>query len=475
MLGEQGLADGAVGEIELACGAEPAGARRGRELSRGGELSGEDVAERLGRWRPAVLREMRRRRLWRGASAAELEDQFQDVALVLWMRRFASNEHLLRALWTGLGFRARDFWKAARRRETLVGEFFDDVVGDDRSQCVEEEAVVAADRRLVEDCLSELGPRERAVYRVVRGEGLSRRAAARALGLGEAEVLRALYGAQRKIDRVAMLLVSGRLCARRGEAVRALARSQAEGVEVEQARAHLAHCRGCLLAFREYRATLSRDVAAVLPAPAVAVAGHAGGAIDRSVESWRGVARVVKHQLVSLAGRGPRTSGPTEAVLGGAGAGGMAVSAKVAVGLCVGVAAGGAGLCVQTLQVLPGSGGHATARVVRHRLPTRPLRVARPSEGQVDSAVSAGRADGSAVSGAVAGAGSVPAAAPPPAPEFFDASGGSSPAASRSGGSGSVGAGSAAASQPSPSASAASGSSSSAKPPAGGGGEFFGG
>src|SRR4051795_8249807 len=127
-----------------------------------GQFTPDDVAALLERWRPTVLREMARRQLWRGASSAECEDQFQDVALVLWSRQFASEEHLRRALWTGLGFRARDFWKAARRRELPVGEFFEDVVGD--AERVEDAAVTAADTRCVDDCLSELDPRERAVY-----------------------------------------------------------------------------------------------------------------------------------------------------------------------------------------------------------------------------------------------------------------------------------------------------------------------
>jgi hypothetical protein len=79
-----------------------------------------------------------------------------------------SEEHLRRTLWTGLGFRARDFWKSARRRELPVGEFFDDVVADDSTEHVEDAAVTAADTRCIDDCLSELDPRERAVYRLVK-------------------------------------------------------------------------------------------------------------------------------------------------------------------------------------------------------------------------------------------------------------------------------------------------------------------
>src|SRR3954462_14286755 len=106
-----------------------------------GQLTPDDVAALLERWRSTVLREMSRRQLWRGASAAECEDQFQDVALVLWSRQFASEEHLRRALWTGLGLRARDFWKSAPRREMPVGEFFEDVVGDASAEGVEDASV----------------------------------------------------------------------------------------------------------------------------------------------------------------------------------------------------------------------------------------------------------------------------------------------------------------------------------------------
>src|SRR3954449_2054409 len=215
-----------------------------------GQFTPDDVAALLERWRSTVLREMSRRQLWRGASAAECEDQFQDVALVLWSRQFASEEHLRRALWTGLGFRARDFWKSARRRERSVGDFFDSVIGDEHGNDFEEDALTAAELRRVADCLAELEEDERAIYRLVNADGLSRRKAAMALDVTEADVLRALYRAQQKTDNVVLLMSSGRLCAKRGPAVEALARDAAEGPAGTQARAHLSHCRTCLLEFR---------------------------------------------------------------------------------------------------------------------------------------------------------------------------------------------------------------------------------
>src|SRR2546421_6171082 len=103
-------------------------------VRQGQHLTPDEIAAVLDRLRPQVLREMGRQHLWRGTDVSVREDQFQDVVAVLWMRRFTSENHVLRALWAGLGFRAKDFWKAARRREVPVGEFFDGAVRDDRSE-----------------------------------------------------------------------------------------------------------------------------------------------------------------------------------------------------------------------------------------------------------------------------------------------------------------------------------------------------
>lgn len=348
---------GTVVEDELSAEAQDAVA--GQEQ----HFTPDEIAALLDEWRPAVLREMAHRRLWQGASRPELEDQFQDVALVLWSRAYASEEHLRRALWTALGFRARDHWKSARRRELPVGEFFDEVIGDDRAVAVEDAAAAAADVRCVDDCLSELNERERSVFRLVKGDELSRRRVARSLGLAEAEVLRALYSAERKIDQVATLLMAGRLCNRRGPAVAALARSEARGVMLEQARAHLAHCPDCLLAFRQQRAAIGRRVASVLPAPAVAT-GHAPDRLSAIIEHIRDAPGALKRHLYELSGRTPSGSG--EAV---AGAGSMALGTKVAVGLCISAAAGGGAFCADQLSLFPGSSGsHRSSRTAaKHR------------------------------------------------------------------------------------------------------------
>jgi uncharacterized membrane protein YgcG len=154
-----------------------------------------------------------------------------------------------------------------------------------------------------------------------------------------------------KVDRFALLLVTGRLCARRSHAIGALARSQARGAELEAARAHLAHCRDCLLTFRAYRAALSRRVAAVLPMPALALAGHDGRVLGPAHD----LMLAAKRQAYALAGRGPKTSTGAEAVAGaGAGASG-AMATKLVVGLCVTAAAGGGAVCVQSFGLFGGA------------------------------------------------------------------------------------------------------------------------
>ena len=316
--------------------------RRGAGIS-GREFRPEEIAQLLERWRPDVLRRMRGRRLWRGTSAPDCEDQYQDVALVLCARQFRSEDHLRRALWTGLGFRARDFWKASRQRDLLVPDLFEERGADESSVDVEDAAATAADSRYVEDCLSELDAPERAVYRLVHGEGLSRRKTAKALDLTEAEVLRALHSAQLKVDRFALLFVSGRLCARRAGAVGALARAEASEADLAQARAHLSHCRDCLLSFRAHRAILGGRLASVLPLPAVAAESH-GEALRGSMYD---LAAAAKRHVYAWMGRAPRTSAGAEAVAG-AGAGGVAAT-KIAVGLCVTAAAGGGAVCAETL------------------------------------------------------------------------------------------------------------------------------
>lgn len=437
----------------------------GRAADGAGPALGPDqIAALLESWRPDVLRRMRRGRLWHDAPADELEDQFQDAAIILCARGFESEDHLRHALWAALGFRARDFWKSSRRREVPVAEFFDEALAREAVDGVAETAAIAADSRQVDDCLAELEPQERAVYRLIHGEGLSRGRTARALGVRPNDVLRALYTAQRKIDRVVVLLVSGRLCARRSQAVAALARSEAGGSQLVQAQAHLAHCSECLLMFREYRAELSRRVASVLPFPALPAASHAVGGLDRILGALRHLGGGAKRMVYSVADRAPKSSAGAEAVVGG-GTGG-AVAAKLAVGLCVTAAAGGGALCVQTLGLFGnGTGsGHAGTAERHPRSAHAPGEARRVSTAPAaTAALRPAKPRPSAVKRS--GAGLHSSASKQPQQEFFDGAGGSGAGTTKS--------------SPTPVHSASAGAPSSSRsgsssPRNSGGGEFFG-
>jgi DNA-directed RNA polymerase specialized sigma24 family protein len=434
-------------------------------VGEGNRFTPEEVAALLERWRPDVLREMGRRRLWRGACAAEREDHLQDVTLILCSREFASEEHLRRALWAGLGFRARDFWKAGRRREVPVAQFFDEVIGDDRLDDVEDAAIAAADSRQVDDCLSELDARERAVYRLMKGEGFGRRKVTKALGLTDGQVQSAIYTAQRKIDKVSALAVAGRLCERRRRAVDALARGDAHGLTFEQARAHLTHCQDCLVAYRAHRAALSQRVASVLPVPVVAGSVDQGSGLGALIDHLRGIPGAVKRQAYELAGRSPG-GGAEEAVVG---AGGLALGTKVVVTLCVGAAAGGGAICVNQLGGLPGdSRQEQSAKRAKAPRKTKPVKAAQaeaPTPPATEQAPADATDENSASKTRAAEPDPQPVQKDPPQ-EFF--AGGSS-----SGGSNQVQPSS---TSPPPSSSPSSGGGSSSQGGGGGsGGEFFGG
>ena len=447
-------------DVELSPAAE-----RGTEAA-GQELRPEEIAQLLERWRPGVLREMRRRGLWRGAPPVEFEDQFQDVAAVLYTRRFESEDHLYRALWTGLGFRARDFWKSARRREIPYGDMFGEDAPVPSVDGVEDHGTVVADARHVEDCLSDLDERERAVYRLIRGEELSRRKAAKALGIREADVLRALYSAQQKIDRFVLLFISRRLCARRAPVVKALARSEGEPQEVQQARAHLAHCSDCLVAFREYSWALSERIAAVLPFPALASTEPLSHIDDRLIATARELASAAKRELYAIAGRGPNTGTAAEAAAG-AGAGG-AVATKLAIGLCVTATAGGGVVCADRLDLFAGappSKREATeARQPREKARTEPAAIRATTHDPPPAPTATTRAKSTPSKSSSSATRQSSPSSSQSQQEFFDA-----PNSSAEAGSGSSSVHSASSGGGGSSSGGSSGSSSS-----GGGGEFFG-
>jgi hypothetical protein len=221
-----------------------------------------------------------------------------------------------------------------------------------------------------------------------------------------------------------------------------------------------------MVAFREYRAALSRRVAALLPLPALAPT-----AWDQLVEPARTVGQALKRQLYASTGRGPRSNSTTEALVGGGA--GSAVAAKVALG-CIGVVASGGAICATTLDLFdrPPQAPAATRSVDRrsgHKANgrDRPI-VAATHDPPPAPARSAARARSSRSDRATRRDArrrrSQRSRPSQPQQEFFDASNGSS----------TTSAGSAPVHESSVTPTTSSGGSSSA-PQSGGGEEFFGG
>jgi DNA-directed RNA polymerase specialized sigma24 family protein len=221
-----------------------------------GALTGDGVAALADAWAARILRDLGRTRPWRGGAANELDAAYWEVALALSQRTFESEEHLRRALYRGMSFRAMHFWRRAKtraEREVPVDAVIEEVA-DERAEAEQRGAEMAADFRLAMDFMSELEPSERAVWTLTAAAGHSQREAAERLGLTLLDVKRHLYRVNQKRDRFVQVAENGRLCAKRSEAVSAFADMRATPEEAARARAHLAHCVSCLATYRRRRA-----------------------------------------------------------------------------------------------------------------------------------------------------------------------------------------------------------------------------
>ncbi|MDP9344406.1 MAG: sigma-70 family RNA polymerase sigma factor [Actinomycetota bacterium] len=322
---------------------------RPRALRPGGRLTGDDVAQLLGSWGPAVMAELRRTRLWRGGAANELEGAYWNAAMALSRRDFESEEHLRRALYRGMNYRALTFWRAARARaqSEIPVDISSLETEDERSPQAQEQAEIAADFRVVLDFMSELDASERDVWKLTVGGGLSQRETAERLGLTALEVKRHLYRVGHKLDRFAMVIASGRLCGKRARPISALAAVRATPQEATQARAHLERCPRCAAVYRHQKSLMTRGAGALLPMP---VMHNRGGWTDRLSSSTEDAVVRVKHQLFAFIGHGA-SGGSAEPILAGLATGGAAVGAKLAVGMCTtALAAGGVTACTIPLE-----------------------------------------------------------------------------------------------------------------------------
>ncbi len=351
--------------------AGPGAPGEGRQLRFGPQR----VGEILGEWQQKELRIARGFAECRGLSAEQLEDLYQETALALYRRPYASEEHLRNALRTGIKQRALRLHRDERRHGQILQRSAPGmhVIEQAReAQSAPEPAVLADEDRLIaREFTTELTEKEKRVFGGL-AEGLQYRAIATALGIPVNEARNLARSCERKRERFQLLYDTGRLCGYRALTIQALQNGQSTSEELaERAFAHLESCAHCRLEHktnaRRLRRSFREQSAALLPP---LLAGHLGWLTRLGVR-----ARLLLHRLgLESAPAGP--GGIREravSVLAGGG-----VGAKVAAGLlAAGVIAGGA-VATHVLQRAPLSHRHV-APAAAAAPPTAPT-VQTPSE-----------------------------------------------------------------------------------------------
>jgi RNA polymerase sigma factor (sigma-70 family) len=211
-----------------------------------GSFGFDRLAQLLGGWQAAELRAARGFPECRGLSAAQLEDLYQDTALALLSRSYASEEHLRNALRHGMRRRALNMHRDQRRRREILAEHAPTIQREaEATQTRPEDAALAAqDRLLAKEFLAELEPLERQVF-ALSAEGLRYRAIATALRIPVNEARTAARSCERKRARFQLLYETGRLCGYRAAMIATLKTHHGSRAAVEQAKAHLAACSAC--------------------------------------------------------------------------------------------------------------------------------------------------------------------------------------------------------------------------------------
>ncbi len=143
---------------------------------RPGALSGKRVGHALGEWQAGELRLARSFAECRGLAHAQLEDLYQETALVLLARSFHSEEHLRHALRWGIKHRALHLHRDERRRGEILAQRAPELqlAAESRQheQTPEHAALLQDDRLIVSEFLAELSEPPRECWRPDRLRGL---------------------------------------------------------------------------------------------------------------------------------------------------------------------------------------------------------------------------------------------------------------------------------------------------------------
>ena len=227
--------------------------------SRPGVLGFDRLAQLLGGWQARELRAARGFPECRGLSHAQLEDLYQETALALLSRSYASEEHLRNALRHGIRHRALNMHRDQRRRSQILAEHAPAMhrTAEAGQTGPEDAALAQQDRLIAKEFLAELDPLERQVF-ALTAEGLRYRAIATALGVPVNEARTVSRSCERKRARFQLLYETGRICGYRAATLQALAEGAASGAVAQQAAAHLAACASCRVQQRQAVSALDR-------------------------------------------------------------------------------------------------------------------------------------------------------------------------------------------------------------------------
>lgn len=243
--------------------------------TRPGALS---VGRALGEWQRSELRLARSFAECRGLGHEQLEDLYQETAIVLLGRSFHNDEHLRNALRWGIKHRALHLHRDERRRGEILAQRAPELQlateGREEDRTPELAAVLAQDRLFVAEFLSELTELERRVFWLL-SEGMRYRAIAPILEIGVNETRKAFRACERKRERFQLLHDTGRLCGYRSHTIQALL--SGEGASERLARGAFAHLEACAHCRAEHKTNARRlrrsfqgQAAALLPIPALA-------------------------------------------------------------------------------------------------------------------------------------------------------------------------------------------------------------
>jgi len=238
-------------------------------------LYGEAVGVLLGSWQRRELRRASRFGECGGLTREDLEDIYQDSALVLLGREFESEEHLRRALHEAVKHRALNTHRDRSRHGRIVEHAYSGQEALEHAaefeQASDRPVLAEQDQLIVREFLAELTEQEGNVFRLL-ADGHGWRGAADALGAPRNEIRAAARSCERKRERFALLYTTGRLCGYRAHTIQALTAGETDSaVLARRAHAHLQACARCRIEHgtngERFRRLFDRDALALLPLP----------------------------------------------------------------------------------------------------------------------------------------------------------------------------------------------------------------